>query len=154
MESALKATLRNGQFEKWTATRSRLMSRIRSRGTKSTETVFRMVLVRLGIKGWMLHPQGLSAKPDVYFPQLKLAIFVDGCFWHCCPRCGHTPKTNQSFWALKLRLTKQRDRKDAMKLRRRGVQVLRIWEHELSVINRTRLYRRLLTKVKVTRKSS
>src|SRR4051812_4752326 len=147
MQKALRLALRHGKFEKWTPSRARAMSRVRSSGTRTTETTFRMLLVRLRIKGWTLHPDGLPAKPDIYFPDFRLAIFLDGCFWHFCPRCGHTPKTNEAFWKLKLRLNRRRDRNDTIRLRRAGLRVLRIWEHELFVPNRTRLLRRFLPRL-------
>lgn len=131
MERTLRKTLQEGKFARVSPERRQLMRSIPSRNCRSTERKFRMTLVRLGIIGWKLHPVGLSARPDVYFPQQKLAVFLDGCFWHGCPRCGHIPTSNQKFWSTKFALNKARDRRDTARLRRNGVRVLRLWEHEL-----------------------
>jgi DNA mismatch endonuclease (patch repair protein) len=78
-----------------------------------------------------MHPR-LPGSPDFYFKSSRLAVFVDGCFWHGCRRCGHIPKTNTSFWAAKLSRNRERDRDVARDLRARGIVVVRIWEHELT----------------------
>lgn len=90
-----------------------------------------MALVRARITGWTLHASELPGRPDFYFPAKRVAVFVDGCFWHGCPRCGHVPKTNDGFWQLKIKRNRQRDAKVRARLRRRGVRVVRFWEHEL-----------------------
>jgi DNA mismatch endonuclease (patch repair protein) len=144
MEKALKSTLPSGRFSKVEAARSRIMRAIPSRGARSTERAFSMALARGGIGGWRIHPAGLPAKPDFYFPDAKLAIFVDGCFWHGCPRCGHVPARNHPFWSLKLALNKVRDRRDNSRLRQAGIKVIRIWEHELSSSGRQARLRRIL----------
>ncbi len=91
-----------------------------------------MALTRAGIKGWKLHPVGLLGSPDIYFPKERLAIFVDGCFWHGCARCGHIPKTRSAFWAAKIGRNKTRDCLNTRKLRQTGIDVIRIWEHALA----------------------
>jgi DNA mismatch endonuclease, patch repair protein len=78
-----------------------------------------------------MHPKAIIGCPDFYFPQKKLAIFVDGCFWHACTRCGHVPKTRSSFWQLKFKRNRRRARIVAIKLRSEGVTVARFWEHEI-----------------------
>jgi len=113
------------------ATRSRIMASIRYRGNRSTELKLRMLLVRAGISGWTLLPGDLIGNPDFVFPTIRLVVFVDGCFWHGCPRCGHTPGTNKKYWTAKLQRTKVRDKRQRAKLRRDGWSVLSIWEHEL-----------------------
>lgn len=113
-------------------TRSRIMSRSRSRGSRSTEWKFRSLLIRSGIRGWRLgHASGLAGRPDVVFTQRHLAIFLDGCFWHGCRRCRSIPATNRAFWMNKIEKNKRRDRKVQRALRANGWKVLRIWEHEL-----------------------
>ncbi|MFC1806051.1 very short patch repair endonuclease [Planctomycetota bacterium] len=113
------------------ATRSRIMTSIRSKGNRSTERRLRMLLVRSGISGWRLLPEGVAGNPDFIFPDLALAVFVDGCFWHGCPRCGHRPSSNRKYWNAKLDRTKARDRRLRAKLRRQGWSVIGVWEHEL-----------------------
>lgn len=127
------------------STRSLLMGRIRSRGAKSTEKRLRSLLVRSGIRGWKLgHDAGLPGKPDVVFPRRKLAVFVDGCFWHGCWRCRALPVSNAAFWRAKILGNQARDRRATRELRKLGWEVSRIWEHELrhdhrGVLNRIRV---------------
>lgn len=112
-------------------TRSELMSRIRSKGNRSTELAMRMALVRAGISGWRLHPKDVTGKPDFVFPVAKVAVFVDGCFWHGCPECGHIPKSNTKYWEEKIRKNTERDQRQRSKLIDEGWIVVRVWEHEL-----------------------
>ena len=114
------------------ATRSRVMIRIKSSGTKTTEWRFRSLLMRSGIRGWRLgHDSGFPGSPDVVFVRDRLAIFLDGCFWHGCRRCRSIPATNRAFWVDKIQRNRQRDEKVARMLRTMGWKVTRIWEHEL-----------------------
>jgi DNA mismatch endonuclease Vsr len=78
-----------------------------------------------------MHDDALPGKPDFYFSGQRLAVFVDGCFWHGCPRCGHLPKTNSEFWAAKLGRNRNRDRTAKQRLLALGINTVRIWEHEL-----------------------
>jgi DNA mismatch endonuclease (patch repair protein) len=79
---------------------------------------------------------GLKAEPDlrrtidIAFPRLHLAVFIDGCFWHGCPKHGTLPKTNAAFWLNKITGNMARDRETDAELRERGWQVLRFWEHD------------------------
>jgi DNA mismatch endonuclease (patch repair protein) len=132
MERLLKASLKNGRFEHLTPERSRIMAAIRGKGNKSTERRLQMALVRNAIGGFVLHPMGVAGKPDFYFMKKHLAVFVDGCFWHGCRRCGHIPKSNSSFWAQKIQRNRQRDRRIQHVLAAKGIQVLRFWEHQLA----------------------
>src|ERR1700733_11166202 len=97
------------QFKE-TASRRRNMQAIRSTNNGTTERKLRAHLAQLGIVGWRIRPSGLPGRPDFVFPAEKVALFTDGCFWHSCPRCGHTPKTNVGYWRKKLRRNKKRDR--------------------------------------------
>jgi DNA mismatch endonuclease (patch repair protein) len=124
------------------AKRSEVMSRIRSRGNKDTELALAKLLRRNKITGWRRN-QPVFGKPDFVFPKLKLAIFVDGCFWHGCPQHATKPKNNRAFWQQKLSANKKRDRVVTQTLRKLGWQVLRIWEHELARKNEARLIRRI-----------
>jgi DNA mismatch endonuclease (patch repair protein) len=159
--------------------RSEVMSRIRGRGNRDTELALAKLLRANGITGWRRHvliratvesswlsvesrkrgrnpqpstinPQ-LAVRPDFVFRKSRTAIFVDGCFWHGCPKhCKYakwltrsvtagnpaSPKnglrrTGRAFWRRKLVGNKTRDRVVNRVLRRAGWRVLRIWEHEL-----------------------
>lgn len=106
------------------------MSRIRGRGNKGTEVVVASLLRRNGLSGWRRH-QMLFGRPDFLFRKERVAVFVDGCFWHGCARHGNAPASNKDFWARKLAANKNRDKRVSRELRRNGWKVLRIWEHEL-----------------------
>jgi DNA mismatch endonuclease (patch repair protein) len=144
MERLLKSKLENGVFSDVTAERSRIMAAIRGKSNKSTEVILRMALVRAGIKSWILHPN-ITGKPDFFFPGQRLALFVDGCFWHGCPRCGHIPSTRSLFWESKIERNRMRDKRNVRILKAEGVRSLRVWEHSLkksklnSIINKLQL---------------
>jgi DNA mismatch endonuclease (patch repair protein) len=138
------------------AKRSEVMSRIRSRGNKDTELALAKLLRRHKITGWRRHIQistsprpspqrgeGVRVRPDFVFSRVRLAIFVDGCFWHGCPKHATKPKNNRAFWHRKLSANKTRDRLVNQTLRRAGWCVLRIWECELASKNEMRLVERL-----------
>jgi DNA mismatch endonuclease (patch repair protein) len=72
---------------------------------------------------------GTRVRPDIVFTARKLAIFIDGCFWHCCPAHGRQPGVNSEYWAPKLRRNVERDRMADVVLRTDGWSVIRIWEH-------------------------
>src|SRR5829696_5798219 len=108
-----------------------MMRAVTSRNNRSTEMLFRMALVRSRVVGWRTKNRGILGNPDFSFPRLKLLVFVDGCFWHGCPRCGHFPKTNARFWQVKLLGNRKRDFRITRALRSSGFRVIRMWEHEL-----------------------
>jgi DNA mismatch endonuclease (patch repair protein) len=110
--------------------RSAVMSRIRGKGNKATEVALATLFRVNGITGWRRH-YPIEGKPDFAFPKLKLAVFVDGCFWHGCPKHATHPKGNGAFWLAKLEANKARDRKVNRLLRLKGWRVLRIWEHDM-----------------------
>lgn len=124
--------------------RSEMMSRVRGKGNKTTEQRLIQVFQANGITGWRRGSK-LPGKPDFVFPKLKTAVFVDGCFWHGCPRHATQPKTNAKFWGNKIATNQARDRRVNRALRARGWFVMRIWEHELSRKSEPRLLRRLST---------
>ena len=107
------------------------MAKVRSTGNRSTEGKVEDALKGARIRGWKKHPKGISGRPDFYFPNAKLAVFVDGCFWHACPRCGRLPSSNTEYWTLKIDSNRRRDNRIRGQLRRQGFHVMRIWEHEL-----------------------
>ncbi|MGD9382298.1 MAG: very short patch repair endonuclease, partial [Candidatus Thorarchaeota archaeon] len=74
----------------------------------------------------------LKGKPDFFFPEKRVVVFVDGCFWHGCPKCGHVPKTNSAFWRTKIQRNKERDNRTSTLLQEQGFTVIRFWEHELT----------------------
>jgi DNA mismatch endonuclease Vsr len=91
----------------------------------------RAVIVARGLRGWTLHSSQVIGKPDFFFPAERVAVFVDGCFWHGCPLCGHLPKTNIGYWHKKLARNKARDIEVKQNLRKQKVSVLRFWECEV-----------------------
>ncbi|HEX7653204.1 MAG TPA: very short patch repair endonuclease [Verrucomicrobiae bacterium] len=119
--------------------RSQVMAAIRSRGNKETELRLLRIMRLHGITGWRRH-QKLTGRPDFIFQQSKVAIFVDGCFWHGCPRCYRRPKTNRKFWDTKVTRNRARDKSVNKALRQKGWTVIRFWDHELKfeqrIINR------------------
>lgn len=112
--------------------RSEVMSKIRGKGNKATELAMAKLFRANGITGWRRH-YPITGKPDFAFPKEKLVVFVDGCFWHGCPKHATQPKGNRRFWAEKLEANKARDRKVNRELRAKGWRVLRVWEHDLKV---------------------
>jgi DNA mismatch endonuclease (patch repair protein) len=131
MERLLRQKLKGGKFENVPLARSKTMGAIKSKGNKTTEVRFRLALVRAGIRGWTVHPKGMVGNPDFLFQDKHLVVFIDGCFWHGCARCGHVPNTNRPYWSTKLERNMQRDQEKTGKLEEAGYQVLRFWEHEL-----------------------
>ncbi len=89
------------------------------------------LLRNAGISGWRRH-QALIGKPDFTFRLAHIVVFVDGCFWHACPRCFKPPKTNRTYWRAKIARNIQRDRKVTQALRKAGWRVVRIWSHQLA----------------------
>lgn len=131
MESLLRQQLPSGKFINVCKVRSRTMSAIKGKNNKSTEIKFRLALIRNGIKGWRRHRKEIFGSPDFYFRKERVAVFIDGCFWHGCSKCGHIPKTRTEFWQLKIKRNKLRRRKVKFTLRKNSIRVLRIWEHSL-----------------------
>lgn len=144
------------------AKRSQVMSRIRGRGNVSTEEALRIALRKAGVTGWRRHVQlrplqssvnqpkrRISVTPDFVFRQARLAVFVDGCFWHGCPVHSTKPATNPEFWAAKLQGNIDRDKRATRALEAAGWTVLRIWEHEL--LDGARAARRVLRRLGTSR---
>lgn len=125
--------------------RSEVMSLIRSTGNKDTEVRFMQLLRAAGVRGWLRHAvvsvpdtsRGarralLKVRPDFVFWRRRLAVFVDGCFWHGCPRCYVRPRQNRQFWDAKVQGNQARDRKVTRQLKKAGWRVLRLWECALT----------------------
>jgi DNA mismatch endonuclease (patch repair protein) len=127
--------------------RSEVMSANRSTGTKPELEL--QIIVRRALPRWKVqnHPTSLVGRPDLYLPSLRLAIFVEGCFWHACPQHGTVPKSNIDYWGPKLKANVVRDRRVERQLRRQGLSVWHVWEHDFrpARLGRTeaRLSRRL-----------
>lgn len=107
--------------------RSKIMSAIRSKHT-SPELVLRQILRKKGVR-YKLHYG--KEKVDIALPSRKIAIFMDGCFWHHCPLHGHIPKSNRGYWVPKIRKNKKRAKMKDARLRKAGWKLVHIWEHEL-----------------------
>lgn len=127
--------------------RSALMSRVRSRGNFSTELRLITLLRRERILGWR-RGYPLPGRPDFVFLRLRVALFVDGCFWHGCPRHSRTPVTNSDFWREKIERNITRDRKVNNELRKRGWKIVRVWHHELKRKDERRLLAKLARALK------
>lgn len=124
------------------AKRKYVMSQIKSSGNAKTEKVLIRIFKELGIKGWRRH-QHLVGHPDFVFRRHRVAVFVDGCFWHCCPIHQTWPKNNARFWREKLTANRVRDQRVTQTLKQQKWRVLRIWEHELNVKSRRTLFAKL-----------
>ena len=131
MEKLLREQLKGGTFGVVSPENAKRMRAVRGRGNRTTELQLRWALVRAGLSGWQLHPRGLVGNPDFFFPNSKVAVFVDGCFWHGCSKCGHIPRKNNAFWETKIRRNQERDADKTRQLISGGIRVLRFWEHEL-----------------------
>jgi DNA mismatch endonuclease (patch repair protein) len=106
------------------------MSNVRGRGNASTELLVVKLFRDKKITGWRRHYQ-ITGRPDFAFPKSKLAVFLDGCFWHGCPRCYTVPQSSKVFWRIKLSKNKTRDAIVTGSLRAGGWKVLRVWECQL-----------------------
>jgi DNA mismatch endonuclease (patch repair protein) len=96
------------------------------------EALLRSELHRRGLrfrKNAAIRGDGWLVRPDVVFPRLKVAVFLDGCFWHACPEHGTKPRANEAYWLPKLRRNVERDRMTDRRLRDAGWRVVRVWEH-------------------------
>lgn len=107
------------------------MAAIRSRGTKTTEEAFAKLLRTEKVTGWRRPKKGVFGSPDFLFRQGCIAVFIDGCFWHGCPKHCIMPKSNRKYWEPKIARNKKRDKEVSRYWRSKGWRVLRIWEHEI-----------------------
>ena len=107
--------------------RSYIMSQIRGTKTKPE------LIVKRNIDGRKLRyqPKGIPERPDFANKTKKVAVFIDGCFWHKCPRCYKPPKSNKKYWKAKVERNTKRDRHVNRKMRKEGWTVLRFWEHQV-----------------------
>ena len=112
-----------------TPQRSAIMRSVRSRDT-GPEMALRRVLWRAGLR-YRLKLRPARTRPDLAFPGARVAVFVDGCFWHGCPAHYGLPKSNQAFWREKVRRNQERDARDTLRLQAAGWTVVRIWACEI-----------------------
>jgi DNA mismatch endonuclease, patch repair protein len=110
--------------------RSEIMAKIKGRENRSTELRLIHILREFKIRGWRRRA-AIFGSPDFVFPKARMAVFVDGCFWHGCPLHGSLPASNRFFWMRKLDRNRERDRLVGQELKKAGWVVLRIWQHEL-----------------------
>jgi DNA mismatch endonuclease (patch repair protein) len=126
------------------AKRSDVMSRIRGSGNRDTELRMIALFRQNRITGWRRHAS-VFGNPDFVFPREKLALFVDGCFWHRHPNCkfSYTPKSRLEFWLPKFQRNVARDRLVTRTLRKSGWRVVRIWECDLAINRQAHVLLRL-----------
>ena len=105
------------------------MSKVKSKDT-SIELLLRKELWKRGFRYRLQYP--LPGKPDLVFPKYKIAVFVDGCFWHGCPICNKKmPSSNKEYWKRKIKRNIERDRRTDGELSNMGWRVIRVWEHQI-----------------------
>ncbi|MFN7019421.1 MAG: very short patch repair endonuclease [Fimbriimonadales bacterium] len=113
------------------ADRRRTMQSVKGKATRIERRLWAM-LAGMHIRGWRKNATDLPGAPDVVFDNLRIAIFVDGCFWHGCPICQRPlPKTRQEYWQGKIERNIQRAQRYNQQLQQAGWRVLRFWEHEI-----------------------
>lgn len=106
------------------------MSRIKSSNTKA-ELLFRRYIWSQNVRGYRINAK-IKGKPDLYFPRKKIAVFIDGCFWHKCPICFARPKSNNEYWDKKIENNVTRDKQVNEQLNSENISVIRFWEHEVN----------------------
>ena len=123
--------------------RSYCMSKISGKGNASTELRLIQIFKERKISGWRRNIP-MFGKPDFVFPKLRVAVFVDGEFWHGHPTRANIPVNNREFWIKKIGANKTRDLLVTKTLRSQGWKVIRIWQHELSKKHEAKLARKLI----------
>jgi DNA mismatch endonuclease, patch repair protein len=111
------------------AQRSRIMAAIKGKDTRP-EVALRRALYAAGIRGWRKHYKGAAGTPDLAWPSLRIAVFVDGAFWHGHPS-RHRPGRSGAYWDEKIAKNVARDRRVDAELRARGWEVVRVWDFEV-----------------------
>jgi DNA mismatch endonuclease (patch repair protein) len=113
------------------ADRRKTMQAVKGKGTRLERRLF-SILAAMRLNGWKKNVANVVGKPDVIFPTRRVAIFVDGCFWHGCPYCHRKlPVTNRKYWRRKIERNIALAKSTNRKLRDDGWIVIRIWEHAL-----------------------
>lgn len=121
--------------------RSKIMGCIRNKDS-GIEIAIRKLLYEMGYR-YRKNYKKLPGKPDMVITASKLAIFVDACFWHGCPKHGKLPTSNRKFWREKIGNNKKRDRAINILLKKMGYKVLRIWEHQIKSENTEKLGKKI-----------
>ena len=124
--------------------RSKIMSSIRSKWTKN-EVAIHSLLKSRKIRHKM-HPK-IEGNPDIILKDQKVAIFIDGCFWHGCGRCYQEPQSNRDYWIPKIMRRKEKDKSNSRILRENGYKVIRIWEHSWKHKRTTKWWRTRLLNI-------
>lgn len=124
--------------------RSWIMAQVKSYGNISTEARLMTVFRENGLTGWRRR-YPLVGKPDFVFPRARVAVFVDGCFWHGHPTKCRMPKANREYWEQKIARNVARDRLVTRRLREKGWKVVRIWEDVIQKPTTMRRLRKVLT---------
>ncbi len=112
--------------------RSKIMSSVKSTNT-NPEIVYRKALFSRGLR-YRVNCRNVRGSPDIVLRKKKVAIFIDGCFWHKCPKCFRAPDSNKEYWLKKVERNKARDKEVNTELKRNGWKVIRIWEHEINTV--------------------
>ncbi len=118
--------------------RSEIMSKVKSRNTKTTELALIKIFKERHITGWR-RTYPMIGKPDFVFPKKRVVVFVDGCFWHGHDCRNVTPRENAEFWNNKREYNKTHDKLVTERIESMGWKVIRIWECELKKKNQQRL---------------
>ena len=129
-----------------TELRSRIMRAVPAKNT-SVEVELRKLLWAAGLRGYRLHDDRVPGHPDVIFAPARVAVFVDGCFWHGCAKCYRAPKSNQKYWQMKVERNRERDARVNATCAEQRWHVVRAWEHEIKKSPRL-VTRRILAAIK------
>lgn len=119
--------------------RSYTMSKIKRSRTKP-ELILIPIMKKLGLR---YQPKGILGRPDFGNKKIQVAVFVNGCFWHGCPKHYKEPKTNRTYWRKKIKLNMKRDKRNTSLLKRAKWKVVTIWEHDLNNYHSISLNRKL-----------
>ncbi len=106
------------------------MASVGSTRTDLEQALAKAMWVR-GLRGWRRARPVERARPDFTFISARVAVFVDGCFWHGCPDCAKTPTSHTDYWLPKLARTRKRDAEQTRALKAAGWTVLRFWGHDI-----------------------
>lgn len=132
-QSRLKSKMDKSQKVQSPLTRSEIMKRVKQKNT-GAEVALRSALHARGLR-YRLHRRIEDITVDIVFPGPRVAVLVDGCFWHGCPTHATYPKSNASYWLPKLQENKERDRRQTARLEHAGWKVIRVWEHDCRPVN-------------------
>ena len=122
------------------------------KGNKAKGTLPELLLARMiwkaGIRGYRRNDKRICGKPDLYLPTLRLAILVNGCYWHRCPYCKPSiPKSNSGFWSEKFERNKERDARQKRQRDKEGIRSLVVWECQMKK-NPDRVLERIINAMK------